>query len=83
VPFKEFIECNFKAEDRCTFTILARYSKIHYLNDSLATYRLNDNSVSRPSNFETGKIYFESYYNQGKYLAEKFPELLEFNEKTE
>lgn len=83
VPFQRFIDLDFTAEDRLSYNIMAKYTKVGYLSDSTSTYRRIQGSISSPINFKTGENYYNRWFEQSMFLFEMFPDELIFDEKVE
>jgi glycosyltransferase involved in cell wall biosynthesis len=72
VNVDEFIKAGFIYEDLPTWLEIARHSKLKYLPDSTATYRIMQNSISRPSDLTKRFGFLKNHYVIKKYFIEKY-----------
>ncbi|MCB9059590.1 MAG: glycosyltransferase [Calditrichae bacterium] len=63
---------NFRMADYPRWLSIAKKMSIGYLNDSLSTYRILDDSASRPESFEKHKAYVESIYKVKSYFISNY-----------
>ena len=62
---------------------ISRHSKVHYLDESLATYRLLEESVSRTKDLKRLHKFHKSVYGVRFYYWEKYSKKQEIKEKLE
>jgi glycosyltransferase involved in cell wall biosynthesis len=81
VPYEDFIRLNFLMEDLPTFVILAKFCKVGYLPVSTATYRKSHSSLTNQTNALVAERFYNSMEIVNRYLCEKFPEDIQFEER--
>jgi hypothetical protein len=73
IDFNEFIRRKFSMEDYPMHVIFSKHTKIGYIPDLTAVYRLTHSSESRPQTQESRMRFNEGYIAVKMYLAELFP----------
>jgi glycosyltransferase involved in cell wall biosynthesis len=72
VDFDEFIKAGFTYEDLPTWLELARHTQFKYLNESTATYRILNNSLSRPQDIKKKFMFLDEQYKIKKHFIAKY-----------
>ena len=81
IPVKDYLRLNFQIEDWPTLVILSYYCEFYYLPISTITYRVGQESLSRPQSYEKINNRFKHEENMIKYLHNLFPNQLIYDEK--
>ncbi len=81
VPWEDYIKYNFPIEDWPTWLIISKYTKIGYIPESTATYCVGHESLSHPKKYEVVIKKYTQEKVMYKYLCERFPDDIVFNEK--
>lgn len=74
VPVDKYIELGFPREDWPTLLIMAAYGDILYIPESTATYRVDQESITRTSDYEKIRQRYEKDKVMLEYLYTLFPE---------
>lgn len=72
VSFDEFRKAGFTHEDLPTWLELSRQSLFKHLPESLATYRVIENSLSRPTDVKKKMAFLLAHYKIKRYFIEKY-----------
>ena len=72
VDFAEFKRAGFTYEDLPTWLELSRRTLFKHLPESMATYRVNDNSLSNPTDMKKKFAFLQQHYNIKKYFIDKY-----------
>jgi glycosyltransferase involved in cell wall biosynthesis len=81
IPAEIYLELNFPIEDWPTWVILSKYSEVNYLPISTVTYRKGHESLSNLKSCEKLIEKFVKEKVMYKYLCDKFPDELPFDEQ--
>jgi glycosyltransferase involved in cell wall biosynthesis len=77
----DFIRLQFPMEDWPMWIILSKYYKVGYIPISTATYRTGQNSIINESDYSKKEKYLDGCDRVCRYLANLFPEELDYSEK--
>ena len=72
VNFGEFKQAGFVYEDLPTWLELSRHCKFKHLPDSTVTYRVNENSISNPTDMKKKFAFMHEHYRVKKYFIDKY-----------
>jgi len=81
VDLDDYVKYNFPIQDWNTWILIAKYTTFSHLPESTVTYRITSDSTSRPINYEKLSDKYAKEKIMYKYLCDKFPDDLPFNEK--
>lgn len=81
VNLDDFILHQFPLQDWPTWISIANFTKFKCLPVSTTTISIENESITRPKDYETVKKRFDREKIMYKYLCDKFPEDLSYNEK--
>lgn len=73
VPIGEFVKLKFPVTDWATHVVIAKYSKIGYINTSTTTLRTGYESAGNPSDLKKVRLYLDGHKRMFNYLRDKFP----------
>jgi len=77
----DYIKNKFPIQDFPTWIILAKYTKFAYINDITYMYRMGVESMSNPTSYSKIETKFLKEKEMYKYLCDKFPEDLHYDEQ--
>lgn len=80
IPYEDYIKYNFPVEDWPTWLFLSKHTKIGFIAESTSTYCVLEESVSHTKKYENVISRFTRDKVMYKYLCEKLPEDLNFDE---
>jgi glycosyltransferase involved in cell wall biosynthesis len=80
IPVDDYVKYRFLLEDWPTWLILSKYTEIHYLPISTATYVTGHDSISNPLSYAKAEKKFDSEHLMYKYLCNMFPEDINYVE---
>ncbi len=80
VNLDDYIKYEFPIQDWITWLQIAKYTKFYHLNLSTLTYCISADSVSRSLDFEKLVRKYEKEHIMYKYICNKFPQDLIYNE---
>jgi glucosyltransferase len=80
VSLNDYIKYNFPIQDWNTWMLIANYTEFFHMPVSTVTYRISSDSMSRPKDFEKIEKKYAKEKVMYKYLCDKFPEDLHYDE---
>lgn len=80
VSLDDFITFDFPIQDWNTWVLIAKFTNFYHLPVSTVTYRISSNSMSRPKDFEKIEKKYAKEKVMYKYLCDRFPDDLHYNE---
>jgi len=68
----DYYNTNFMMEDYPMWLELSKHTKFGYIDESLATYRIIDNSLGHPTTIKKRFAFLESYFKVKQYFINKY-----------
>ncbi len=81
VNLEDYLLYDFPIQDWVTWMQIAKYTQFYHLKNSTLTYCLSKNSVTRSNNFDKLVERYEKEQVMYKYICNKFPNDLKYDEK--
>lgn len=81
VSLDDYIKFDFPIQDWNTWILIAKYTEFYHLALSTVTYRISSNSMSNPKDYETVVKKYTKEKLMYKYLCDKFPDELPYDEE--
>ena len=81
VNLDDYITFMFPIQDWSTYILLAKHTTFYHLSESTFTCRIFEGTMSRPTSYEKLSVKYAKEKIMYKYLCDKFPDDLPFDEK--